>query len=560
MNDKEELLAQLQTLTLLCVEDNKTTQMIYDSIFEDLVKEIIFAYDGEDGYQKFLDNNVDIIITDYEMPIKNGLEMTKSIRKVDKSVPIILASAIENIDVITKALEYKISNFVKKPISPKEIKKALEETAKILIANNFIHEQREKKLLELEKKETYNSYQEDLGFKKELNILRNDFYYQMLNLNGNALIDFLYQPLDVMSGDAYCARKIDENNTFYLMVDGMGKGLSASLTAMIMTSFTNHIFDKMTSFEDNYFDLSLIIHEAMVYIKPILLEEEALAIDFIHIDSRDEIMYYAKFAMPVLLMQDLDNKIHRVKSNNPPLCKWSDTFNVDSVDISKMSKFLIYSDGIVENETIYDNKPYADFIEDDLLNSFTREELKRSFFKKVNNQEDDITLIYINRLNKKSKKSHIEVFGSSLDEVDRANEWYEEYWRDITDDVKVAYKANVVFTELFMNAFEHGNLGINSAMKHAILENDTYFDTINEKAKLCDKKITLQIDEIEHNQSTYIITQITDEGEGFDTQILSEIFRNSSTFNGRGVFISRKNSLGIYYNAKGTSVLYLNKV
>jgi hypothetical protein len=111
-----------------------------------------------------------------------------------------------------------------------------------------------------------------------------------------------------------------------------------------------------------------------------------------------------------------------------------------------------------------------------------------------------------------------------------------------------------------MNAHEHGNLGINSKTKHFLINQDTYFDTLLEKESTCTKKITVKISKIKHRSAHYIITQITDEGEGFDTQILSEIFRNSATFNGRGVFISRKNSLGIYYNNKGTSVLYLNKV
>ena len=93
--------------------------------------------------------------------------------------------------------------------------------------------QRAKKLKELQKKHEYNSYQEDLTFAKELNILRNDFYYQMIDSSHVTLVDFLYQPLDLISGDAYTARRIDNHRTFYLIVDGMGKGLSASLTAMI---------------------------------------------------------------------------------------------------------------------------------------------------------------------------------------------------------------------------------------------------------------------------------------------------------------------------------------
>jgi hypothetical protein len=56
------------------------------------------------------------------------------------------------------------------------------------------------------------------------------------------------------------------------------------------------------------------------------------------------------------------------------------------------------------------------------------------------------------------------------------------------------------------------------------------------------------------------LTHIIDEGNGFNTQMLAQTFRNAAAFNGRGVFVSRKNSLGIYYNAKGNSVLFLHKV
>ena len=51
-----------------------------------------------------------------------------------------------------------------------------------------------------------------------------------------------------------------------------------------------------------------------------------------------------------------------------------------------------------------------------------------------------------------------------------------------------------------------------------------------------------------------------DENDSFNTQILSNIFRNSQIFNGKGVFVSRKHSMGIYYNTKGNTVLYINKL
>ena len=547
-----EIYKYLQDLTLLCVEDDKTTQLLYNSIFQDFVKEIVFTSNGQLGLESFknINQDIDIIVSDYSMPIMNGLEMIKDIRQTDKLIPIIFASALEDVNIIVEALSLEVNYFIQKPIQSEKILNALENCAKLLIANKTLKKQKEKSL--------YHSYQEDMGFAKELNILRNDFYYQMIEGDTVALVDFLYQPLDVLSGDAYCARCIAPLNSFYLMVDGMGKGLSASLTAMIMTSFVNHMIDKMI--ETDSFDFAVLIHETMEYVKPILLDEEALAIDYIHIDDEQKILYYAKFAMPVLLMEDQDSQIIRLKSNNAPLSKWQDTFNIDSYDISNIKKFLIYSDGIVENSTIYNERPYSDFIEEDFLNSFTRADFKNTFFSKIKTQEDDISLIYIHKLIPSSTNLAHESFSTNLKSLDQANEWYENICKRVSSDETLSYKASLVFTELYMNAYEHGNLAIDSTLKHNLLDEDAYFESLQEKELLCDKKIWVKVTQVKHNSFVYIVTQITDEGLGFDTQILSEIFRNSVAFNGRGVFVSRKNSLGIYYNKKGSSVLFLNKI
>ena len=551
-------LEYLKSLKILYVEDNKTTQLFYRAIFEDIVAKIIYCDNGEEGYRAFLNEEIDIIVTDYEMPVMNGLEMSRKIRESDKEIPIIFVSALEELEVMAEAIKIGINHFVKKPINNDEILEAMISVSKIFIANEYIEEQKNKKLQELQEKEKYNSYQEDLAFAKELNILRNDFYHQLIDYSHISLVDFLYQPLDVISGDAYTARRIDAHRTFYLIVDGMGKGLSASLTAMIMTSFVNHIIDKMIEYDS--FSLHILIKESMDYIKPILLDEESIAIEYILFDGSYDTLSYAKFAMPVTLMQDRDGNIIRVKSNNPPLSKWQPSFDVKEYNISKIDKFLFYSDGIVENTAKDETKVYADYIEEDFKESFTREDLKQKFFEKVDEVEDDLTIIFINRLPLEKNLVMKKEFNSTLEDVDNASEWYSELWDGFSDDIKASYEAGVVFTELYMNAFEHGNLGINSYEKHQLLDNDTYFETLKAKGSECKKLIKVQVHKIIYESITYIITQITDEGKGFDTQILSEIFRNGAKFNGRGVFVSRKNSLGIYYNSKGNSVLYLNKV
>ena len=412
---------------------------------------------------------------------------------------------------------------------------------------------------QLEKNEAYSSYQSELAFKKELNILRNDFYYQLIDSKTTSLVDFMYKPLDVLSGDAYSARRISEHKTFYLIVDGMGKGVSASFTAVIMTTFINHLVDKMV--EHGSFSLDLLIQESMAYIQPILLDEEALAIDYICLDTYFQQLEYAKFAMPPFLLQDKSGNIIKAKSNNTPMSKWQRGYTIDRKDVKDINKYLFYSDGIVENQTDTQGLTYAAFIEEDFKFSFSREEFKEKFFAKITEQEDDLTLIFINSLDLKEETLlEKKLFATTLDAVESANIWYEELWKNLQVETKVAYRAGLVFSELFMNAYEHGNLGLDSKTKHRYLEEDIYFESLQKLEKESQKKISVQIFKLKELESEYIVTKIADEGDGFDTQILSEIFRNSLKFNGRGVFVSRKNSMGIYYNPKGNCVIFLHKI
>jgi len=548
----------IKTLTLLCVEDNKTTQLLYESILEDIVGELIFADNGEDGYIKFSENKIDILLSDYDMPILNGLELSQKVREENTEIPIILGTAVENMDVVVEALRLGVNNFIKKPIIANELLNILVKASKTLLANEYIEAKRVEKLKLLEEKNNYNSYQEDLAFAKELNILRNDFYYQMVGEKEISLIDFLYQPLDIISGDAYTARRVDEEKTFYLIVDGMGKGLSASLTAMNMTSFINHMIDKMLERAD--FSLDVLVKESMSYIQPILLDEEAIAIDYILLDNKSRTISYSKFGMPAILMQDTKNSVIRLKSNNPPMSKWQKDYKISEYSINNIDKFLFYSDGIVENSLKDSNELYSDYIQEDFLESFTREEFKNLFLSKIDKAEDDITLIFINRLPLESAISYTQKFKTTLEDVDEASQWYEKILLKIVKNPNSLNEADLVFTELYMNAYEHGNLGLNSSQKHTLIENNEYFETLQAREVKCSKKIEVTVSNIVYNNFCYIVTQIRDEGEGFDTQILSDIFRNREAFNGRGVYVSRKNSLGIYYNTKGNSVLYLNRI
>ena len=65
---------------------------------------------------QFKEKNPDIVITDIRMPVMDGLEMIKEIKKLRK-VPIIITTGYNDEEFLIEAIELGIDRYIKKPIS-----------------------------------------------------------------------------------------------------------------------------------------------------------------------------------------------------------------------------------------------------------------------------------------------------------------------------------------------------------------------------------------------------------------------------------------------------------
>ena len=65
LTENEVILEHISTLRILCVEDDISTHLIYEAIFSSSVKNLIFAHDGQEGYDIYSKNKIDIIISRY---------------------------------------------------------------------------------------------------------------------------------------------------------------------------------------------------------------------------------------------------------------------------------------------------------------------------------------------------------------------------------------------------------------------------------------------------------------------------------------------------------------
>lgn len=107
----------LKSVNILYVEDEKDVRNFTSKTIGSIVNSIIVAEDGKDGLEKFKANpDINLILTDINMPKMDGLEMCAEIRKIDSEVPIVITSAHSDPDFLKKSIDVKVSAYAMKPI------------------------------------------------------------------------------------------------------------------------------------------------------------------------------------------------------------------------------------------------------------------------------------------------------------------------------------------------------------------------------------------------------------------------------------------------------------
>jgi len=115
-------------ITLLYVEDDIGLRETYIDFFQRRVENIIVAENGRQGLEKFKEFHPDIVVTDIRMPIMDGIEMIREIRKIDKDIPIIVTSAFSEPDYLIQAIDLGVTRYLLKPLQRDNAKFIINET------------------------------------------------------------------------------------------------------------------------------------------------------------------------------------------------------------------------------------------------------------------------------------------------------------------------------------------------------------------------------------------------------------------------------------------------
>ncbi|WP_029231953.1 response regulator [Butyrivibrio sp. VCB2006] len=111
---------------VLIVDDSRTSRRVLRDMLERAGYEIIGeAVNGQEGYDQYVKLQPDIVTMDITMPVIDGIESLKLIRKFDPNAKVIMITAAGQKEKMVEAVKFGATEFIAKPFMEESVLSAL---------------------------------------------------------------------------------------------------------------------------------------------------------------------------------------------------------------------------------------------------------------------------------------------------------------------------------------------------------------------------------------------------------------------------------------------------
>lgn len=109
-------------MRFLLVDDSGTMRKIQRRTLEKLgFCDVLEAEDGEQALEVIAHRPPDVVLTDWNMPKMNGLELVKAIRQSNRSMPILMVTTEAQKSRVLEAISAGINDYLIKPFTPESL-------------------------------------------------------------------------------------------------------------------------------------------------------------------------------------------------------------------------------------------------------------------------------------------------------------------------------------------------------------------------------------------------------------------------------------------------------
>ena len=371
--------------TILLVDDDPFQLKLYERLLKNNGYICRVALSVDEAEHLLKNNEIpDLIISDYEMPDKNGFEFRKRLLKNDllKNVPFLFLTSVNDEHFIQQGLDLKAIDYMAKDIPPSRI---LSKINNLMLAVREHYERSLSEVKNIAEKLNLRNIPKSAPELKNFSISYFNQSYQ--DQPGGDFIDFI---------------KINDQYTFVILGDVMGKKWGAWFFSFSFLSYIRSAI-RLCVFDGNY-SLPIILHKLnrVIYADEFLSDIFSTLSILIIDDLNCKVSYSGAGDLP-LLKYELNKEELISYQSDGILLGFSEEgiYNETEISIEGNEELFLISDGIIDFEINGEKKSDMNLFKKKLYELKTKneqtEKIVNQLFDKHNSQVDDCSIVIIKR-------------------------------------------------------------------------------------------------------------------------------------------------------------------
>ncbi len=112
-------------MTLLYAEDDPQSLRNYAFVLEEYFSKVHIAENGREALDLYHEKKPDVLLLDISMPYVDGIDVAKIVRETNHSIPIIMLTAHSEQNILFRAVNLKLEEYLLKPIDDEKLKKVI---------------------------------------------------------------------------------------------------------------------------------------------------------------------------------------------------------------------------------------------------------------------------------------------------------------------------------------------------------------------------------------------------------------------------------------------------
>ncbi len=332
-------------MKVLIAEDERITQRNLQRQLEKMGHEVIAVDNGEEAWAIIELEDIPIVITDWEMPVMNGLELIEKIRSQPKSthyIYIIILTGRSDTDDIVKGMEAGADDFISKPFDKNELRVRIRAGSRVTTLERDLAARNQ----EISDANTRMRSDLDVAAKLQQSLLPSG-----LPADFPMLAAWAYFPSEELAGDTLNVFSLDDEHIAVYIVDVSGHGLPAALLSVTISRMMNVVHDKSPLFNNDQTlaPPATVASNLNKQFPMDKMEQRYFTLAYGILNTKTLNFSYIAAGHPPLIRVSANGQSELLTSKNFAIGWFPDAdFNEQSIQLEHGDRLYLYSDGITE--------------------------------------------------------------------------------------------------------------------------------------------------------------------------------------------------------------------